>query len=121
MQSTKTDRSGAAFPEEDSAAVHAAELLRLAAAPVFGIMTVLTIFAGGAHEMSCCSESHMSWSTGMTLMYLLMSLFHLPAWLKLVSVRRERARAAGRSLPEGSDRNIGPIEASSSSDDAGFG
>jgi hypothetical protein len=84
--------------DDRSAALRAADALRLAAAPTFAIMALLTIVGGGAHEIWCCMESHRAVPTGMIPMYLLMSLFHLPHWLKLISIRRAHARAAGRAL-----------------------
>jgi hypothetical protein len=84
--------------DDRSAALRAADALRLAAAPTFAIMALLTIVGGGAHEIWCCMESHRAVPTGMIPMYLLMSLFHLPHWLKLISTRRAHARAAGRAL-----------------------
>lgn len=84
--------------DDRSVAVRAADVLRLAAAPTFAIMTVLTILGGGTHEIWCCMESHGSLPAGMIPMYLLMSVFHLQHWLKLISIRRERARIGDRSL-----------------------
>ena len=65
----------------------AADWLSLAAAPTFAIMALLTL-AGGAPDMLCSASS----LTGMVPMYLLMSAFHLPPWLKLIFGRRGRAR-----------------------------
>jgi hypothetical protein len=84
--------------DDRSAAARAADVLCLAAAPSFAIMTLLTILGGGAHEIWCCMESHRALPTGMIPMYFLMSLFHSPPWLKLISIRRGRARSAGRAL-----------------------
>jgi hypothetical protein len=84
--------------DDRSTAFRAADALRLAAAPTFAIMTLLTILGGGAHEVWCCAASHRSLPTGMIPMYLLMSVFHSPPWLKLISIRRARARTVGHSL-----------------------
>jgi hypothetical protein len=59
----------------------AADWLSLAATPAFAVMALLT----AADEPAMHGASPLS---GMALMYLLMSLFHLPPWLKLLSGRR---------------------------------
>ncbi|HEU4987854.1 MAG TPA: hypothetical protein VFT89_12385 [Rhizobiaceae bacterium] len=64
----------------------AAHWLGLAAAPTFAIMALLTAFAGSA-DMPCMALQDVSPINGMALMYLLMSAFHLPPWLKLVARR----------------------------------
>jgi hypothetical protein len=72
-----------------AAALRAADLLRLAAAPTFAIMGLLTGALGGGHADPLCSTGeHASALSGMVLMYLLMSAFHLPPWLKLMSSQR---------------------------------
>jgi len=58
--------------------------LSLAAAPVFAVMALLTAVSGSP-DMLCASGSPL---TGMAAMYGLMSAFHLPPWLKLVSHHR---------------------------------
>jgi len=57
--------------------------LGLAAAPTFAVMAGLTA-AGGSPEV-LCSVTAPSPLGGMTAMYLLMSLFHDPPWLKLAA------------------------------------
>lgn len=65
----------------------AAGLLALAASPVFGLMAGITASEGAA--MALCGSTHgIVPIDGMTMMYLLMSLFHLSPWLGLVSSRR---------------------------------
>ena len=82
--------SGAIRHENGSAAATgAADWLYLAAAPTFAIMALLTAVLGGSPLCSIASASPL---TGMVPMYLLMSAFHLPPWLKLISSRRGRAR-----------------------------
>jgi hypothetical protein len=62
-------------------------LLSLAAAPTFAVMALLTANDGGLPLL--CSATHpASHLTGMTVMYLLMSVFHAPPWLRLVVGRR---------------------------------
>jgi len=60
------------------AASRAADMLCLAATPVFAALALLT--AGGGDMI--CTMPGMSALGGMSLMYLLMSLFHLAPWLK---------------------------------------
>ena len=59
--------------------------LRLAATPTFALMALLTGAAGGGGMGVLCSAEHGSPLAGMAPMYLLMSAFHLPPWLRLMS------------------------------------
>ena len=62
----------------------AADWLALAAAPVFAVMA----WAASGDAMALCSSGSGLLPIGsMVWMYLLMSLFHLPPWLKLASRR----------------------------------
>jgi hypothetical protein len=64
----------------------AARGLSLAAAPTFAVMALLTgVFGGGMPDILCSAAQGASPLSGMALMYLLMSAFHLAPWLKLVS------------------------------------
>ena len=63
----------------------AADFLYLAAAPTFATMALLTAVLGSGSGDALCGASPLS---GMILMYLLMSAFHLAPWLKLISARR---------------------------------
>jgi len=75
-----------------SAAVRAADWLSLAAAPTFAIMALLTGIVGSSQpDILCSAAEHTSWLSGMIPMYLLMSAFHSPPWLKLISRRRDGA------------------------------
>ena len=59
--------------------------LQLAAAPTFAVMALLTANAGnGAVDILCAAALGASPLTGMTAMYLLMSVFHAAPWLRLV-------------------------------------
>jgi hypothetical protein len=60
--------------------------LRLAAAPTFAAMALLAGLGGdGAPaDLLCQSAAHSSLFSGMVPMYLLMSAFHLPPWVKLL-------------------------------------
>jgi hypothetical protein len=75
-----------AIPGEigNATAIGAADFLYLAAAPTFAIMALLTAALGGGSPDALCGASPLS---GMLLMYLLMSAFHLAPWLKLISSR----------------------------------
>jgi hypothetical protein len=78
------------------AALGIAKWLRLAATPTFAVMALLTgILDGGPMHMLCSSEPAGSALSGMVPMYLMMSAFHLPPWLKLISGSREQADAPG--------------------------
>ncbi len=68
------------------------QILHLAAAPTFAIMALLTAAAGdGASDILCATAQNASPLTGMVAMYVLMSVFHAPPWLKILS----RSRASG--------------------------
>jgi hypothetical protein len=69
-----------------------ADWLCLAAAPTFAIMAILTVVTGGA-DMICSSMPGASALDGMVTMYLIMSAFHLPPWLRLLSSRGWSARS----------------------------
>ena len=68
----------------------AAGWLSLAAAPTFAIMALTGILGGGPGFMICPAD-HASLLDGMVPMYLLMSAFHSPPWLKLISSRSRRS------------------------------
>jgi hypothetical protein len=67
------------------AALGIANWLCLAATPTFTIMAVLTSVIGGGPMDMLCSAAPASPLSGMVPMYLLMSAFHSPPWLKLIS------------------------------------
>ncbi len=70
-----------------SAARVAADWLCLAATPTFAIMALLTACGGGQPDILCAAMRHASPLSGMVPMYLLMSVFHLAPWLKLICGR----------------------------------
>ena len=82
---------------DPAASLGAAGRLSLAAAPTFAIMALLTGILGGGAADTLCSGHDASPLTGMVAMYLLMSVFHLAPWLKLISSRRPR-RQIGDSI-----------------------
>lgn len=70
-------------------AVDAAGRLGLAAAPTFALMAWIS--AVGSPGMTICAAAPAFVPIDdMALMYLLMSLFHLSPWLKLLSARSQR-------------------------------
>jgi hypothetical protein len=69
------------------ATMAAANLLHLAAAPTFAIMALLTGVLGGSPD-ALCSIANASPLGGMVPMYVLMSAFHSPPWLRLINGRR---------------------------------
>jgi hypothetical protein len=70
--------------------------LGLAATPTFALMALWAGFFGGQADMLCMAMSDSSPLSGMTMMYVLMSAFHLSPWLKLISCRRSRAGRQAR-------------------------
>ena len=76
--------------------------LALAAAPTFAIMALLTgLFGGGPMDALCSSAHGGSPFSGMIPMYLLMSAFHLPPWLKQIG---RGGGASGPFRPDGPAR-----------------
>jgi hypothetical protein len=65
-----------------------AKWLRLAAAPTFVAMTLLTVFLDNGPPNALCSAAGRLWPGGMAQMYFLMGVFHSAPWLKLISRRR---------------------------------
>jgi hypothetical protein len=87
--------SGAIRHESGHApALGAADWLRLAAAPTFAIMALLTGVGGGPPDVLCSAARAASPLSGMVPMYLLMSAFHSAPWLKVISSRRGGTRQA---------------------------
>jgi hypothetical protein len=73
--------------------VSLADWLALAAAPTFAFMALLTALPGGGPlDMLCSATPGASPFSGMVLMYLLMSAFHLGAWLRLIAGWRTQRR-----------------------------
>lgn len=66
--------------------------LGLAAAPTFAVMAISTALFSGQSDMVCMAMRGSSAISGMTLMYLLMSIFHSSPWLKLIASRGSGSR-----------------------------
>ncbi|WOH63388.1 hypothetical protein [Bradyrhizobium sp. BWA-3-5] len=66
-----------------AAALRSSNRLYLAAAPTFAMMALLTAVLGDGSAL--CTVAGTSPLSGMEAMYLLMSVFHLPPWLKLIA------------------------------------
>ena len=73
------------YPDE-ATALSLVNWLCLAATPTFAIMALTTGVLGYGPMASLCSAGGSS-LTGMVPMYVLMSAFHLPPWLKLLAKR----------------------------------
>jgi hypothetical protein len=85
------ETAGGAGRNRNAPALIAADWLRLAAAPTFATMALLTGVIGGGAPDGLCSAQDASALTGMVPMYLLMSAFHATPWLRLIT-RRHGAR-----------------------------
>ncbi len=60
--------------------------LRLAAAPTFAIMALLSSIVSGSPPLMLCGMPHDALPmNGMAWMYALMSVFHSAPWLKLLA------------------------------------
>ena len=68
----------------NGAALRAANGLALAASPTFAVMALLTSMLGAGPGEMVCSAADASPLSGMAMMYLLMSAFHVAPWLKLM-------------------------------------
>jgi hypothetical protein len=64
--------------------------LAFAAAPTFAAMALVTATQPAGMPAMCPAMPDPSWLTGMAPMYVLMSLFHVTPWLKLLAHRRRR-------------------------------
>lgn len=74
---------------------NAGTALSFAASPTFAMMAVLTGLDGGSMANMLCSAGGARLSLGgMSMMYLLMSAFHLGPWLKLLCSRRNSVHRA---------------------------
>jgi len=75
------------------AALGLADRLRLAAAPTYAFMAVVTgIFGESPKDMVRMAVHHTPPMSGMVSMYALMSVLHAVPWLKLIARRAVAAR-----------------------------
>lgn len=87
-------------PPDSRQSRDAATWLGLAASPTFALMTWISasdMQASDMQTMICATRPGILPISGMAWMYLLMSFFHLPPWLKLVSVL---SRQSAQPTPE---------------------
>src|SRR4051812_20886631 len=90
-----------------AAAPRAADWLCLTAAPTFAVMASLTSVQSSGQPDILCSAMHTgSPLGGMVLMYVLMAVFHLSPWLKLIS--RQEGSSAGRDPAEAKSNKYEP-------------
>ncbi|WP_297911815.1 hypothetical protein [Thiomonas sp.] len=76
-----------------------ARWIGLAASPSFGLMALGSVLAGTRVDALCGAMQGSSALFGMTAMYLLMAVFHLPPWVRLLYAARRAARTAARACP----------------------
>jgi hypothetical protein len=88
MSDTRFVGSSDAAARAGDAASGPAFWLGLAATPTFAAMAVLSAISSAGPMDMMCSAGHGSMLGGMVPMYLLMSAFHSPAWLKLIGELR---------------------------------
>ena len=89
---TRRETVGAYSGSGKAPALGSAGRLNLAAAPTFAIMALLTaVFGGGPSDVLCAAAHDASPLSGMAVMYLLMSAFHLAPWLRLIARRPSEA------------------------------
>lgn len=74
--------------DDHAVVLGAADWLHLAAAPAFAAMALLTGFLDGGSPDMLCSASRASPLGGMAVMYVMMSLFHVTPWFRLMSRRK---------------------------------
>jgi hypothetical protein len=70
--------------------------LAFGAAPTFAAMALVTAIQPAGMPGLCPAMPDPSWLTGMAPMYVLMSLFHVTPWLKLLAHWRRRVETALR-------------------------
>jgi hypothetical protein len=72
---------------------NAADILMLAASPIFGSMALLTSQYGGMRDAFCGPIIGLPWNE-MVAMYVLMCIVHLTPWMKMLARSRSCAPAA---------------------------
>jgi hypothetical protein len=78
-----------------TARLGAADCICLAAAPTFAAMALLTVLLGSDAPAALCAAQPSSPLSGMVPMYVLMSVFHLAPWLKLLLAQQEKTNERG--------------------------
>jgi hypothetical protein len=95
VRTAMRDRDANRHEGGTTASRSAAAWLSLAASPAFAIMALLTASDGvPAADLLCSASPDASPLSGMTAMYVLMSIFHSVSWLKLISSSRAGGEAA---------------------------
>jgi hypothetical protein len=74
------------MPATASNSTENARWLTLASSPTFALMALISTINAPPQSM-CATGTFFLPVDGMTMMYLLMTLFHLPPWLKLAGHR----------------------------------
>jgi hypothetical protein len=74
--------------------------LGLAAAPTFAAMALWSALFSSQPDLLCMAMQGSSPMSGMTVMYLLMSAFHVAPWLRLISGRRNGSPSGAWSCVE---------------------
>jgi hypothetical protein len=83
-----TSASGITRGDDESVATAViARWLHLAATPTFAVMALSTLVLDSGPPNAFCAGAGGSALSAMASMYLLMALFHLAPWLKLMSRR----------------------------------
>jgi hypothetical protein len=81
--------------------VDVAGRLGLVAAPTFALMAWISSLDSSGMAMCSAASAFVPMINDMALMYLLMSVFHLSPWLKLLSARSQRRRNTAVTKTEG--------------------
>jgi hypothetical protein len=97
MTSTSVHPPGMPLPGRRLAAARAIRGLSLAAAPVFAAMAVIAAGHTDGSAGMCSAMQDPSPLGGMVPMYVLMSIFHVSPWLKLIA---RRYSGAGGGSPD---------------------
>ena len=97
-----TETSASDITRGDGESVAAARViagwLHLAAAPTFAVMALSTVILDGGPPNALCVAAGGSALNTMAPMYLLMAVFHLTPWLKLISRRHPESQSCRDSF-----------------------
>lgn len=78
------DQSSSIEATRDFFAINLRQFLKLAAAPVFGVMAILSAAYSGDLASICFSSENSFIPLGMDTMYALMAIFHFRPWLDVL-------------------------------------